>query len=75
MVSYLKVKSVSHFEFVYGVRGCSNTNLHTGILLYEDLICQLGEGDGTPLQYSFLENPVDGGAWKAAVHGVTKSRT
>ena len=35
----------------------------------------LGEGNGTPLQYSCLENPMDGGAWKAAVHGVTKSRT
>ena len=34
-----------------------------------------GEGDGTPLQYSCLENPIDGGAWWAAVHGVTKSRT
>ena len=34
-----------------------------------------GEGNGTPLQYSCLENPMDGGAWKAAVHGVAKSRT
>ena len=34
-----------------------------------------GEGDGTPLQYSCLENPMDGGAWWAAVHGVTQSRT
>ena len=34
-----------------------------------------GEGSGTPLQYSCLENPMDGGAWWAAVHGVTKSRT
>ena len=33
------------------------------------------KGDGTPLQYSCLENPMDGGAWWAAVHGVTKSRT
>ena len=33
------------------------------------------EGDGTPLQYSCLENPMDGGAWWAAVHGVAKSRT
>ena len=32
-----------------------------------------GEGTGTPLQYSCLENPMDGGAWKAAVHGVAKS--
>ena len=34
-----------------------------------------GEGNGTPLQYSWLENLVDGGAWKAAVHGVEKSWT
>ena len=34
-----------------------------------------GEGDGTPLQYSCLENPTDGGDWRAAVHGVAKSRT
>ena len=34
-----------------------------------------GEGNGTPLQYSCLENPMNGGAWWAAVHGVTKSRT
>ena len=35
----------------------------------------VGEGDGTPLQYSCLENPMDRGAWKAAVHGVVKGRT
>ena len=35
----------------------------------------IGEGNGTPLQYSCLENPMDGGAWKAAVHRVAKSRT
>ena len=34
-----------------------------------------GEGNGIPLQYSCLENPMDGGAWKAAVHGVARSRT
>ena len=33
------------------------------------------ESNGTSLQYSCLENPMDGGAWWAAVHGVTKSRT
>ena len=33
-----------------------------------------GEGNGTPLQYFCLENPVDGGAWQAAVHGVARSR-
>ena len=35
----------------------------------------LGEGNGTPLQYSCLENPMDGGAWWAAVRGVAKSWT
>ena len=34
-----------------------------------------GEGNGNPLQYSCLENPMDRGAWWATVHGVTKSRT
>ena len=34
-----------------------------------------GEGNGTPLQYSCLENPMDGGAWKAAVHGVAEGWT
>ena len=34
-----------------------------------------GEGNGTPLQYSCLENPMDGGAWRAAAHGVAKSQT
>jgi len=34
-----------------------------------------GGGNGNPLQYSRLENPMDGGAWWATVHGVTKSRT
>ena len=33
------------------------------------------EGNGNPLQYSCLENPMDGGAWRAAVHGVPESRT
>ena len=34
-----------------------------------------GEGNGNPLQYSCLENPMDRGAWQAAAHGVEKSRT
>ena len=40
-----------------------------------DLAAGLGEGNGTPLQYSYLENPMDGGPWWATVHGVAKSRT
>ena len=34
-----------------------------------------GEGNGNPLQYPCLENPMDRGAWQATVHGVTKSQT
>ena len=34
-----------------------------------------GEGNGNPLQYSCLENPMDGGAWWATVHGVAQSQT
>ena len=34
-----------------------------------------GEGNGNPLLYSCLENPMDRGAWWATVHGITKSRT
>ena len=34
-----------------------------------------GQGNGNPLQYSCLENLMDGGAWKATVHGVAKSQT
>ena len=34
-----------------------------------------GEGNGNPFQYSWLENPMNRGAWRATVHGVTKSRT
>ena len=41
------------------------------------MVCRIcfGEGDDIPLQYSCLENPMDGGPWWAAVHGVAKSRT
>ena len=48
----------------------------TDVLLFVHVyaVCA-GEGNGTPLQYSRLENPMDGGAWWAEVHGVAKSRT
>ena len=44
-------------------------------LNYIYLAFACGEGNGTPLQYSCLENPMDGGAWKAAVHGVAEGWT
>ena len=45
------------------------------MLYWFPLVQCCGEGNGTPLQYSCLENPMDGGAWWAAVHEVTKSWT
>ena len=59
--------------------------IHVGwnqLLEYSSYCCHfdlfpwiMGEGNGNPLQFSCLENPMDGGAWWAAVHGVPKSRT
>ena len=43
--------------------------------LYRLLKAPLGEGNGSPLHYSCLENPMDGGAWRAAVHRVATSWT
>ena len=59
---------------------CKQLNVHRGMdkedVLYIDVYSGiLGAGNGTPLQYSYLENPMDGGAWWAAVHGVAKSQT
>ena len=42
---------------------------------YQSLNYRVGEGNGTPLQCSCLENPMDGGAWWAAVYGVAESQT
>ena len=43
--------------------------------IYIYVYIYIGESNGTPLQYSCLENPMDGGALKAAVHGVTEGQT
>ena len=58
-------------------QGLSLQNLSTGHHAYELTAThvQARESNGTPLQYSCLENPMGGGAWWAAVHGVAKSRT
>ena len=59
-------------------------NMFISIIKYEKptvrakkftLSIDCGESNGTPLQYSCLENPRDGGAWWAAVYGVAQSRT
>ena len=59
--------------------GCSPWGLEesdtTERLPFHFSLSCIGEGKGNPLQCSFLENPRDGGAWWAAVYGVTQSRT
>ena len=51
-------------------------NIHARPFFFKySVALRFGEGSGPPLQYACLENPMDGGAWWAAVHGVSKSRT
>ena len=76
---------MSFFFFLYSKRASQvvlvvkNTPSSAGNVRDLGLIPGLGrspgEGNGNPLQYSCLENPMDRGARKATVHGVTKSRT
>ena len=63
-------------EFIHIIWGPPSLCLFSGILpLFSIAVVAIGEGNGTPLQCSCLENPMDRGAWWAAVHGVGKSRT
>ena len=75
---FLKEESWGSVEFP-GITAIKNLPANAGDLRDAGLICgwgrSPGEGNGTPLQYSCLENPMDGGAWWAAVHGVAKSQT
>ena len=54
--------------------GCEESDTTERLRFHSSLSCA-GEGNGTPLQCSGLENPRDGGAWWAAVYGVAQSRT
>ena len=58
----------------YSPWGCEELDT-TERLHFHFLLSCIGEGNGNPLQCSCLENPRDGGAWWAAVYGVTQSRT
>ena len=62
----------SSFQKIHLSVPCTHAPLYRDIC--QDSILLLGEGNGTPLQFSCLENPMDGEAWQAAVHGVVKSR-
>ena len=58
----------------YSPWGHTESDMTERLHFHFSLSC-IGEGNGTPLQYSCLENHMDGGAWWATVHGVTQSRT
>ena len=51
------------------------TNVYILVVILYYSFVRFGESNGTPLQYSCLKNLMDGGAWWAAVYGVTQSRT
>ena len=67
------------YEFGVGFPGASmikNLPANTGDLsFFPGSGRSLGEGNGNPLQYSYLEDPIDRGAWRAIAHGVTKNQT
>ena len=60
-----------HFPLCYWSSHFESKHQH----IWGYVVLESREGNGTPLQYSCLENPMDGGAWWAAVHGVARSRT
>ena len=67
---------ISHSPIASGGRVVKNLPAHAGdVASIPDPGRSLGGGDGNLLQYSCLGNPMDGGAWRATVHGVTKSGT
>ena len=76
---HIKIFSLVSFCLIIDCRliQCYLRNCFHIVLIYFLLRSSFpnGEGNGTPLQHSCLENPMDGGAWWATVHGVAKSRT
>ena len=66
------------FEILSFLHILKKNETETSSLLFNstlDVLDSIGKGNGTPLQYSCLENPMDGGDWWAAVYGVAQSRT
>ena len=79
MVSYCSLlvyeSTINFYVFALYLATLLNSMVFINTVVYKTSSGSCGEGDGTPLQYSCLANPMDGGAWWAAVHGVAKSRT
>ena len=65
--------SVCIYIYIYSFQ--SRNRAKSKVILWGYYYFDIGEGNGNPLQYSCLENPMDRGAWWAAVHGVMKSQT
>ena len=57
------------------IKSCNDFKNLINLFIFGCPGSSFGEGNGTPLQHSCMENPMDGGAWWAAVHGVAKSWT
>ena len=79
IIGYYKIFNIVPCAYIGGFPGGSEVKVsacNAGDLgLIPGLGRSPGEGNGSPLQYSCLENPMDGGAWWATVHGVAKSQT
>ena len=65
------ISDVEHL-FTYLLTVCMTSSKKMSIQFFCYVLKIWGEGNGTPLQYCCPENPMDGGAWWAAVHGVAK---
>ena len=73
MVTWAVRALVSEFWDIPGGSVVKNLPANAGVVgLIPESGRYPGEGNGTPLQYSCLENPMDRGTWRATVHGVTK---
>ena len=66
---HLLFKKVVYYTRIHAISACNAGDLGS----IPGLGRSPGEGNDNPLQYSCLENPMDKGAWQAAVHGVAKS--
>ena len=73
--SIRKLSMNSWFVFLFHISFFFSFMYFLAHPIWRPLEAMMGEGNGTPHQYSCLENPMDRGAWWAAVHGVTKSQT
>ena len=84
-ILHVRMGSLSLLQWIFLTQESNRGLLHCRWILYQlsyqgslgcliDLSILFGEGNGTPLQYSCLENPMDGGAWWAAIHEVAQSR-